>query len=868
MLEIFCPSHPRDDKNKSITLLNKQNIPLPPIQSIYSSTTTLNNEDKNSQSINEVENSNKNNSIVSMDDNKKKAGDKVKLLDIYKRVFDKRNSSKNLLQLKDLTGFNIDSKNEKYKAIEEFFDHTICHHCIELLEESYSHCLNKVGFFFPSVYEINEEKDSENLADNPEVFICDAELKVNKQYPNGVYISEKHKKDIDQKLILNNKIERKLEGGPGIGIGGYYQLDVTKNGVEEPFPGILVHDLGNKKDKEIQNLKKTILLLKDQLKDEKDTNKDYRRALEKMRKSCLFADTWKNLEESRLKDDIRQMRAQLTAFIAYSFSQEKEKYELRLKNKYLKDEMESKEKEIIRVNKNYDATQIRYNDLMSKYAEINNSVKDLRVAAKNGSLEVQSKNEILNEALRKVSGECKSAQSQLAKEYEKARSLEFELMTLVNQYNELNKEKLNLKNIIQDYIQKNIDLKKTYQDSIDQIKLLKENISRLEHIVENTETQLYQEKKKSNTTKAEMTKSLESCKKEKEIIQLRMEEYLSSLEKITLDYSKAMSDKCRLEDELIFTKKRYKNNMANKTKMITDLQKESRDLKEKVEHYKGENTRLEAIENELRSELDKNSVAVNALKLDLTQTQNTLEELKTKLTDKISKLISSNNELQEENHSLNSKLFNMTKKIEDDERYIEILKNRLKEYDEKNEIKNAIYNTRKIEMYIEEKIAESEEANIQSIKKIENLNEKIETTKVSLQKKEEERAQLEEECKKLKEEINVIKTDPIQIVQVKKKIEEKMVECKDEINLLKKELEDSKTKNNNLNLQFNNYKVSMEHEIEYQKSEKTKLQEHIEELKREAVESRKVLDKVYESYENSKITLEQLLLNNELLEGF
>lgn len=100
MLEIFCPSHPRDDKNKSITLLNKQNIPLPPIQSIYSSTTTLNNEDKNSQSINEVENSNKNNSIVSMDDNKKKAGDKVKLLDIYKRVFDKRNSSKNLLQLK------------------------------------------------------------------------------------------------------------------------------------------------------------------------------------------------------------------------------------------------------------------------------------------------------------------------------------------------------------------------------------------------------------------------------------------------------------------------------------------------------------------------------------------------------------------------------------------------------------------------------------------------------------------------------------------------------------------------------------------------------------------------------------------------
>jgi chromosome segregation ATPase len=195
------------------------------------------------------------------------------------------------------------------------------------------------------------------------------------------------------------------------------------------------------------------------------------------------------------------------------------------------------------------------------------------------------------------------------------------------------------------------------------------------------------------------------------------------------------------------------------------------------------------------------------------------------------------------------------------------LKNRLKEYDEKNEIKNAIYNTRKIEMYIEEKIAESEEANIQSIKKIENLNEKIETTKVSLQKKEEERAQLEEECKKLKEEINVIKTDPIQIVQVKKKIEEKMVECKDEINLLKKELEDSKTKNNNLNLQFNNYKVSMEHEIEYQKSEKTKLQEHIEELKREAVESRKVLDKVYESYENSKITLEQLLLNNELLKS-
>eukprot|EP00833_Pecoramyces_ruminatium_P016057 jgi/Orpsp1_1/1190089/evm.model.d7180000076503.1 len=382
-----------------------------------------------------------------------------------------------------------------------------------------------------------------------------------------------------------------------------------------------------------------------------------------------------------------------------------------------------------------------------------------------------------------------------------------------------------------------------------------------------TETLLLQEKKKASSNIADITKTLDDCKKEKEIIQLRMEEYLSSLEKVTVDYSKAMSDKCRLEDELIFVKKKHKTNLAAKMKTIADLEKKEQELKEKLNHYMGENTRLQAIENELRYELDKGTVSVNVLKFDLNQTQNTLEDLKLKLSDKISKLVTTNNGLQEENKLLNSKISSMSKKIEDDEKYIDILKKKVKEYEEKNEIKNAIYNTHKIEMYIEEKIAETEEANIMSIKKIEDLNEKVEITKESLQKKEEERAHLEEECKRLKEEIIEIKAEPIVVTEVKREMNEKIEECKDEIENLKQELEESKVKNNNIGIQFNNYKVNMEHEIEFRKNENSKLLEQINDLNREVEESRKVLDKVYDSYENSKTTLEHLLLNNELLKS-
>lgn len=529
--------------------------------------------------------------------------------------------------------------------------------------------------------------------------------------------------------------------------------------------------------------------------------------------------------------------------------------------------MDSKDREIVRVNKNYDMAQVRFKELTEKYADINNSVKDLKRAAKKGSLEVQSQNQILNESLRKLSQECKAAQNRLTNESERARELEFELMAITTQFNDVDKERLRLKDVIQDYIKKHMDLKKIYQESLDKIEHLKENISQLENKNEMTETLLLQEKKKASSNIADITKTLDDCKKEKEIIQLRMEEYLSSLEKVTVDYSKAMSDKCRLEDELIFVKKKHKTNLAAKMKTIADLEKKEQELKEKLNHYMGENTRLQAIENELRYELDKGTVSVNVLKFDLNQTQNTLEDLKLKLSDKISKLVTTNNGLQEENKLLNSKISSMSKKIEDDEKYIDILKKKVKEYEEKNEIKNAIYNTHKIEMYIEEKIAETEEANIMSIKKIEDLNEKVEITKESLQKKEEERAHLEEECKRLKEEIIEIKAEPIVVTEVKREMNEKIEECKDEIENLKQELEESKVKNNNIGIQFNNYKVNMEHEIEFRKNENSKLLEQINDLNREVEESRKVLDKVYDSYENSKTTLEHLLLNNELLKS-
>jgi len=160
------------------------------------------------------------------------------------------------------------------------------------------------------------------------------------------------------------------------------------------------------------------------------------------------------------------MKTQLSGFISYSFSQEIEKHDLRLQNNNLKSEMDSKDKEIVRVNENYDKAQERYNELTDKYVKLCSSVKEWKLAAKKGSEEVQAQNEILNSSLKKLSDECKVAQSRLASEIEKSKELEFELLTLTTQFNDVNKSNNRLKDVIQDYVKKHNDLNEIYQESL------------------------------------------------------------------------------------------------------------------------------------------------------------------------------------------------------------------------------------------------------------------------------------------------------------------------------------------------------------------------------------------------------------------
>ncbi|ORX53338.1 hypothetical protein BCR36DRAFT_24723 [Piromyces finnis] len=848
--------NPTNESNipSSVSFNNKTNIPLPPIKSKI----IIESEKENTTKIIDAS--------TFKNERKKKEEERKKVMEIYKQIFEQRNNknkNKNNDSL-ELIGFEKDIDSDKYKTIQHFFNGSICKHCIKHLEESYKHCIGKVKFVFPSFNEINEEEDGESIAGTPDVYIYD-EVKKTSLYRPDILKSKQQKIKADQQIVYDKKNQQIKEGGQSFSIAGRFHLDITRKGVEEPFPGILFHDYENQKDKEIEKLNRVIINLKDRLKDEMEYTKQCNNTLEKMKKSCLFVDTWKNLEEARLKDDVRQIRTQLTGFISYTFSQEREKHDLRAKNEKLKYEMDSKEKEIIRVNENYDKAQSRYNELTQKYVELCSSVKELKVQAKKGSQEVQAQNEVLNDSLKKLSTECKVAQAQLAEEIRKSKSLDFELLTITTQYNNQNKEVIRLKNVIQDYIKKNKDININYQNSLNEIALLKNTIVQLNTKIEQTETQMLQERKKATIAASDLSKLYEDCKKEKEIIQLRMEEYLSSLEKVTLDYGKIMTDKCRLEDEITYLKTKHKNILSSKIKIIEDLEKKESNLRAKLNDYTKENTHLKEVENELRYQLDKGNLSINVLKFDLNQAQSTLEDIKTKLSDKISKLVNTNNELQENNRILNSKVLNMRKKIEDDEKYMEILKKKVTEFEEKNEIKNAIYNTHKIETYIEEKIAETEVANIMCSKKIENLNETIEEKEQCIQKSEKHIIKLEEECQKLKEKIIEIKETPVITTEIKKEMEEKIEKRDDEIQILKTEIEEKNEKTNTLNIQFNNYKVNMEHEVEFQKNENARLQNRINDLNNEVEESHKILDKVYESYENSKTTMEHLLLNNELL---
>jgi len=304
-----------ESKKNQMSLIKKQSIPLPPINS-------TNNDDNNRKNDEDIDD--KDESFANI--YKEKLEGKKRTMEIYKRLFESERDAKlkNLPSPMNLVGFEKDLQNSRYNKIQDFLNNSICQHCIKHLEESYSHCLGKVNFIFPSVYSINEEEDDEKLINTPDVYIVDEV----KEHPVEYYLNTKQKTDTDKQMIYNTKTLRMKEGGPSFGIGGKYGLDITKKGIEEPYPGVLFHDLGKKKDKEIEKLNRIIINLQRKLKDERDYTNQCKNILEKMKKSCLFVDTWKDLEESKLKDDVRIMKTQLSGFISYSLSQEREKYDV------------------------------------------------------------------------------------------------------------------------------------------------------------------------------------------------------------------------------------------------------------------------------------------------------------------------------------------------------------------------------------------------------------------------------------------------------------------------------------------------------------------------------------------------------------
>jgi len=317
MLELF--NSVKEPGKPPVLFSNKVNIPLPPIKSDNNGNDEENNE-KKKKSVRILDN-------VDFENNRrKKEEEKKRVMKIFATMFERKNNKekKDKHNSMELVGFEKDLQSERYSAIQRYFDGSICEHCAKQLEETFNHCIGKVNFVFPSVVEINEEKDGDMIAGTPDVYIYD-EVKRNREYPTDIYITHEQKTKTDKEITYNKRRLRMKEGGPSFNIAGKFKLDITRKGVEEPFPGILFHDLENQKDKEIEKLNRIILNLKDRLKDEMEYTKQCNDVLGKMKKSCLFMDTWKDLEEARLKDDVRNMKTQLAGFISYSFSQEREK---------------------------------------------------------------------------------------------------------------------------------------------------------------------------------------------------------------------------------------------------------------------------------------------------------------------------------------------------------------------------------------------------------------------------------------------------------------------------------------------------------------------------------------------------------------
>jgi hypothetical protein len=193
----------------------------------------------------------------------------------------------------------------------------VCKHCEDSLQGAFNHCLSKHGDYMPldSTYEIDEEQDGILKSEPPYFNIIKDPIKSsNPVFENPQQRIERDRWVAQQKRHNSDKLDLGKPKIKGLGV------KTGKN-----FSGALYKRMLEAKEREITTLRKELYETVQRGTAENDNVTKLKRALNKSVKFYTLAEEWQQGESSKLQEDIRRLKCDVSSLMAILINSEVQK---------------------------------------------------------------------------------------------------------------------------------------------------------------------------------------------------------------------------------------------------------------------------------------------------------------------------------------------------------------------------------------------------------------------------------------------------------------------------------------------------------------------------------------------------------------
>ncbi|KAI9106287.1 hypothetical protein DFS34DRAFT_690680 [Phlyctochytrium arcticum] len=571
----------------------------------------------------------------------------------------------------------------------------VCRPCQEALLGAFDHCLAKHGATPPdgaaqskgedrqmvptpssgftgvldSVYHIDEAEDGKRLTEPPYFRI----VKDPTQPRNRVFtdISDKIERErwafLQQKKAASGEhpFNSRLLAPPvaaaafgtnaGLAIADAAAakgLGIDTNGL---FSSALYKRTLAAKDREIQMLREQVYEKTVAERAEAQDVEKLRAALKRAVNYYVYAEEWQQHESSRLQQDVRCLKAELSSLMAFLINAEEEKRKLSVEIQNLHGTIGERDEKLLAKDVVVAETKAKLHESFKEFLQMDELIAKLRKEAERGSDVTQARNQILQKNLDKLARDHEETSKDLVMAQNRMKELEFELEELVLQFNSTGEKK---KSAEESVVRLTAELDKTsgelkrtthaYDISTMQNRQLEGELREMNRI--HTDTKYDLEVKLST-----LTKEFEGVTEQKKESEATVKQLKIDNEKLNNALKSVTRSKDQLESAFRVSTQKHGKEIEMRDSRITELTQcraeDAKDLK-KLQEQKEQ---LMFQVTDLQNALDRETANVNMANFEMSQVKRQSEEKTSLLEEQIEKLNLAKNNLANDKRSVTEK---------------------------------------------------------------------------------------------------------------------------------------------------------------------------------------------------------------------